>query len=394
MRAAPRPDTIRAAVRGRVRAAPTVLLYAQVAHVVGDASVAAALASTMFFEVPVGEARTEVGFYLLLAFAPYAVLAPLVAPVIARRARAHGGVLVVTHTFRALAAVLLVGRLDTALLYPLGFALLVLSRTHAIAKGALVPALTREEDLLDANAAISFVSGVAGVVGGGTALALSAVAGAPTALLLAGAAFAAGTLTGLWLRPPAKGAGDLDDTGWLTSLESVRMTAAVLAVRTCLGFTAMLVAFRFHGSDERLALIASGVALGLGTWSASLLVPPLRRSLTRLQIASGPLAVLAVVALIAWITGGAAAGIALAATVGLAGGTSRLAFDAHVQDCWPPEARGPGYARYETVLQLGWVIGAAPAALLGLSVASGAVAIGVVALGGIAAVLAAESFLS
>lgn len=57
----------------------------------------------------------------------------------------------------------------------------------------------------------------------------------------------------------------------------------------------------------------------------------------------------------------------LAGTVGVAGGTARLAFDAHVQDEWQPEARGPGYARYETLLQLGWVIGAAPASLIGLN---------------------------
>lgn len=386
--------TLATLAKRRVRAAPKVLLYAQVAHVVGDAAVAAALASTLFFDVPVGEARTEVGLYLLLAFAPYAVLAPLVAPVIARRARAHGSVLVGTHAFRAICAVLLVGRLDSAFLYPLGFTLLVLSRTHAISKGALVPALVDEEDLLDANASISFVSGIAGVTGGAVGLGLSAVAGGPAALLLAGGVFGLGTLTGLWLRPPAKEAPELEDTGWLTSTESVRITAAVFAVRVCLGFTGLLIAFNFHGADDRAALVAAGIALGVGTWSTSLFVPALRRRFTRLQLAAGPLIGLVVIALVAAAAAGLVTGIVLAAAVGVASGTTRLAFDAHVQDCWPPEARGPGYARYETLLQLGWVAGAAPASLLGVSLGVGAIAVGGLALGGMAAVVAAKAFCS
>lgn len=334
-----------------------MLLYAQVVHILGDAAVAAGLATTLFFDVPVGEARTEVGLYLLLAFAPYAVLAPLVAPVIARRSRAHGGVVVGSDAVRAVFAVLLIGRLDSALLYPLGFGILVLSRTHAVSKGALVPALVEDEDLLDANASISFVSGIAGVVGGAVGLTLSAVAGPPAALLLAASVFAAGTLTGLWLHPPSKEAPEIRDKGWLTGTESIRITGAVFSARICLGFTAMLVAFSFHGTEDRLSLVVAGVALAVATWLPSVVVPALRTSVSRLQLAAGSLAILVVVA-------------AAASPIGA------------------PAERGPGYARYETLLQLGWVVGAAPATLIGLPLTAGAVTVALVGALGLVTVAA------
>jgi hypothetical protein len=372
-------------VRRRSRAAPGVLLYAQVTHVLGDAAIAAALATTLFFDVPVGEARTEVGLYLLLAFAPYAVLAPVVAPIVARRSRAHGAVVVVSDAGRAVLAVLLISRLDGPLLYPLGFGILVLSRTHGISRAALVPALADRDELLDANASISFVSGIAGSVGGLAALAVSAAAGGTAALLLAAAMYGAGTLSGLWLHPPAESGVDVEDKGWLTGTGSIRITVAVFAARVCLGFTAMLIAFSFHGGDDRLSLLLVGVSLGLGTWSASLIVPRLEKVISERRLAPAALIALVAAALIAVPVGGLAAGVVLAASVGLAGGTARLAFDAHVQQCWPPQARGPGYARYETLLQLGWVLGAAPGALIGVSLTVGAVIVASLALIGLVA---------
>src|SRR3712207_1230309 len=50
----------------------------------GDALVAVALADAVFFRVPVGEARGRVALYLLLTMAPFAVLAPMVGPLLDR----------------------------------------------------------------------------------------------------------------------------------------------------------------------------------------------------------------------------------------------------------------------------------------------------------------------
>lgn len=380
-----RAAALRAFVRRRTGAAPRVLLFAQIAHVVGDALVATGLATTLFFDIPVGEARTEVGLYLLLAFAPYALLAPVVAPMIARRSSVHGGVVVLADAARAVLAVLLVANVDGRWLYPLGFAVLVLSRTHGMSRAALVPALVDEDRLLDANASISFVSGLAGAAGAAAGLGLGTVLGPAGPLLLAAGVFAAGTLSGLWLRPPGSVVPRAVDKGWLTETESVRITIALVSVRAVLGFSTMLLAFRFHGGDDRGAFIVAGLALAVGTWSASVLAPRLGSALSQVRIATAAVAVLAVVAVLVTSTDGVLLASTLALTVGVSGGTARLAFDAHVQEAWPPEARGPGYARYETVLQLAWVLGAVPGAFITMSLDWGAVLAAALAAAGLGA---------
>ncbi len=50
----------------------------------GDALFAVALAGSVFFAVPLGQARWKVALYLLLTFAPFAVAAPLIGPVLDR----------------------------------------------------------------------------------------------------------------------------------------------------------------------------------------------------------------------------------------------------------------------------------------------------------------------
>src|SRR5580698_2364784 len=49
---------------------------------VGDAFVAVALAGTLFFSTSVDQARTQVALALLITIAPYALLAPLICPLL------------------------------------------------------------------------------------------------------------------------------------------------------------------------------------------------------------------------------------------------------------------------------------------------------------------------
>lgn len=62
-------------------------------HVVltaGDALLTVSLAGSIFFKVSTGEARSNVILYLLLTMAPFAVVAPLLGPII-DRSRGAGG---------------------------------------------------------------------------------------------------------------------------------------------------------------------------------------------------------------------------------------------------------------------------------------------------------------
>ncbi len=60
------------------------LAATQLGHAAGDGMVAVALAHTLFFAVPLGEARAKVALYLALTMAPFAVLSPLVGPLLDR----------------------------------------------------------------------------------------------------------------------------------------------------------------------------------------------------------------------------------------------------------------------------------------------------------------------
>ena len=46
----------------------------------GDTLITIGLAGTIFFNVPLGEARSKVALYLLITMVPFALLAPVVGP--------------------------------------------------------------------------------------------------------------------------------------------------------------------------------------------------------------------------------------------------------------------------------------------------------------------------
>lgn len=373
--------------RRRVRAAPPVVLFAQVAHVVGDTAVAAALATTLFFDVPVGEARTEVALYLVLAFAPYSVLAPLIAPLLVRRGRIHGAALVATDILRAVLAALLISALDGPLLYVLGFLLLVLSRVHGISRNALMPELVgKGDELLRANAAVSLVSGVSGALGGGFALVLGSTAGPTAALLLATGAFAAGSLSGLWLAPPQPRTGEIGNhrPRWLGEGATRRSAVSLVSARASLGFTGTVVAFTFHGSDDRVEIAIALGALGVGTALAPLVVPR-AREMWQGDLVSAAVVALAVAAVATALLQGLAAAAVLAGAVGFFAAAARIAFDTLVQARVPERDRGSAYARFETMLQLGWVLGAAVGSLIHLSLAIAGSVVAALAAAGIVA---------
>ncbi|MEJ7788188.1 MAG: hypothetical protein WKF96_25590 [Solirubrobacteraceae bacterium] len=100
---------------------------------------AVALANTLFFAVPLGEARDKVALYLVMTMAPFALLSPFVGPILDRTRGAYRVAIIGAGLGRGLLAVLLSSRTDRLTLYPLAFGLLVLSRIHGVSRSALVP---------------------------------------------------------------------------------------------------------------------------------------------------------------------------------------------------------------------------------------------------------------
>ena len=141
------------------------LAVAHVASTFGDTLVTVALAGTLFFSVPSTEARGNVVLYLLLTVAPFAVIGPLLGRLLDRRPSATRMALVGSAVLRIVAAVWAVWLLEGLALFPVAFALLVMSRVHGIARNALLPvALDESTKLVAANARLATISVLGGVV--------------------------------------------------------------------------------------------------------------------------------------------------------------------------------------------------------------------------------------
>src|SRR3981189_188285 len=104
------------------------LLDLHAASCAGDTLIAIGLAGTIFFNVPVGQARDRVGLYLLVTMLPFALLAPAVGPVLDRFRRGRRYALAVTMLGRAFLAYLISEHIGGYALFPAAFGILVLWR--------------------------------------------------------------------------------------------------------------------------------------------------------------------------------------------------------------------------------------------------------------------------
>ena len=365
------------------------LAHAQVAHSAGDAMVAVALADTLFFSVPLGEARGQVALYLALTMAPFALLSPLVGPWLDRHTGSYRVAIVGAATGRAVLALLLANRTEGIGLFPLAFGLLVLSRVHGVSRSALVPdALPPGRPLIWANARLTILSSVSGALGAGVAVAVSRGIGTETALFLTAAVFAVGAW-GARHVPLGTRTASTDTTSFAADFRLLlgrRLLGGGLLMattRVAVGFTIFFLAFVLRRTGEggaALALVAG--AAGAGLFVAAVVAPPLRRVVPELVVLAGAAATTALVSAWAALDYSLARAAVLAAVVGAASGIGRLAFDSLLQTDAPQTVRGRTFARYETIFQFAWVGGAA-VALVPLSPAPGLWTLAVISVTGL-----------
>lgn len=332
--------------------------------VAGDTLIAIALANSLFFDIDPTAARSKVALYLALTMAPFAVVAPLIGPALDRARGGRRFMVIGANALRAIICVLMIGDLESMLLFPEAFAVLVLAKSYHVAKSAIVPTVVRSDaELVEANSRLSFLSGVMGFVAaapGGLAFWL---AGSQGVLVLAALVFAAAAVMGV--RIPATQVTTADDTSE-TEREELRGGGIILAasamgvLRGVVGFLTFLVAFSLRTDDApiwQFGVVIS--ASGIGSLLGALLAPALRRNDTHEErILQIMLALTATGGVLAAWGGGIVAAAALATCVGLAASSGKLAFDAVVQRDAPDANRGRSFARFETRFQLTWVAGA------------------------------------
>lgn len=136
---------------------------------VGDAFVTVALAGTLFFSTSLDQARGRVALTLVVTMAPFAVLAPLIGPMLDRMQQGRRYLLAGTLLARGLLCWAMAGAVlhnDTVELLPAAFGVLVLQKAYGVTRSAIAPRLLPSEiTLVTANARTGMATLIATTVG-------------------------------------------------------------------------------------------------------------------------------------------------------------------------------------------------------------------------------------
>ena len=157
----------------------TQLIWNQVLSFGADAMVTVALAGTVFFSATGSQQKGNVLSYLLITMAPFAVVAPVIGPVLDRLQHGRRWAMAASGFGRALLAVLMAQNFHNLyLLFPLALGSLVLSKGYSVVRAAAAPRLVPPDmTLVTANARLSIFGLGAAVVGGGFIAAVVRVTG-------------------------------------------------------------------------------------------------------------------------------------------------------------------------------------------------------------------------
>jgi MFS family permease len=365
-----------------------VLPFARLAHThaastSADAFFAVSLAGSLFFNVSVDAARPRIILYLALTMAPFAIVAPLIGPLVDRYGRARAGVIALTLLVRGILCLFIAGDLKTLFFYPEAFGVLVVGKAYSVAKSAAVPGLVDDvSDLVAANSRLSRISSMAGAAAGAIAAGVLTLGDASLVLRLGSLVYFAGA--GLALRiPPTTDLSVVNaqvEEAEVHSRSVLIGASAVTALRASIGFLTFLIAFGFRQAGEPVWLYGAAlVALGVGNFAATIISPVFkRRWLREEQLFAAALLVASLTALaVAWGFSRESL-IVAAAVVGLAANVGRQAFDSILQRDAPDAARGRYFAWFETRFQLAWVVGALVPVVLQLDTRTGLTVLGVV----------------
>jgi hypothetical protein len=357
-KSAPTPDEL---ARHFVVTPFTRLARAHAAMAGGDAAVAIALAGSLFFDVDPSAARWKVALYLLLTVTPFSLVAPLVGPVLDRTLGARRLIVIVNAMLRVIVALFMTMHVNSLLLFPEAFVLLVLQKAHSVSKSALVPSVVRDEsELVEANSKLGVVSGVVGFAAAIPALLLN-LAGPSTTLVYAALIYVVAAVFAMQLPKTAvaPGAADALEKAELHSAAVVVAASAMALLRASVGFLTFQIAFVFrraHYSPLWFGMVLMFAALG--TLGGNAAGPQLRKVMREEVMLIFALTCAAVLGLLAAAAYGRFVAALLAAGIGFAAASGRLAFDSIVQRDAPAANHGRAFAQFETRFQLAWVAAA------------------------------------
>jgi MFS family permease len=336
------------------------LARAHALNTAGDTLVTIALAGSLFFSISPDAARARVGLYLVLTMAPFAVVAPLLGPLVDRQRGGRRRMVLVAMALRCVLCLLMADHIGDVLLFPLAFASLVLGKAYGVARASLVPVLvTDERELVQANAKLTLISGVVGFIASVPGVLVLQI-GAAWVLLLAAGVFGLGAVAAMAI-PAARHSPPRtqEERTELRAVGILLAASAMAVLRAAVGFLAFLLAFSLR--SEGAPAWWFGVILGasaVGALVGATVAPPLRRWVREERILFGSLIAVSIMSVVAIQVGGRGAAALLGGFVGIAASAGRLCFDAIVQRDAPAADTARTFARFETRFQLAWVIGA------------------------------------
>jgi hypothetical protein len=374
-----------ASADGADKSGLTRLTYAVMANYAADAALAVALANTLFFAAATAESRSNVALYLLITVAPFAVIAPVIGPLLDRVQRGRRWALAGSFAVRAVLAVVMALNFDTWLLYPCALGILVLSKSFGVLKAAVTPrVLPTGLNLVRTNSRLTVFGLVASGVVGALASGVTLLAGSAGALLFTALVM----LVGGWLclRIPSwveVTEGEVPTTLLYTqsadqpaAAKRQSMGRTVLTglwgngtIRLVTGFLTLFAAFvvKAHTESAPLEQVAMlglvGAGAGLGSFvgnAAGARLQMGRPDAVVLRCVGAGLAASVVAALLPGIATAALAALVASAASGLA----KVSLDATLQRDLPEASRASAFGRSETVLQVSWVFGGALGVLL------------------------------
>ena len=379
----------------------------------GEALLALSLAGSLFFKTDPAQGRQKVLLGLLLTMAPFAVVGPLIGPVVDRIRGGHRAVIIGSMVLRAVVAIGMVWAVavDSWTLFPLAFAMLVLGKTYQVAKAAVVPSVVHSDaELVEANSKLQVLGGIAGVlaaVPGGVLYVLGSTA-ATTGCAIAFVAAAVVSFRVPSHRLATTPAAE-EELAELRSPAVLLASTTMGVLRGVVGFATFLLAFELRGGADlsRVEQLARHVAdhaniipgqlvlpvaqppkwyfgvvvpVGvLGGLVGAGLAPRLRRLMPEERILLGATAVAALAGLGAALISGLLGYVTLSFGVAFAASAGKQAFDALVQADAPDANRGRSFARFEARFQVVWVLGAVIPVAVSIPVALGGGAVAVMA---------------
>jgi MFS family permease len=358
----------------------TSLTYAVMLNYASSATMAVGLANTLFFSAATGESRTKVALYLLITVAPFALIAPVVGPMLDRIQRGRRLALAVSCVGQGLLSVVMALHLNDWLLYPAALGTLVLSKSFDVLKAAVTPRVLPEGMTLSkTNARLTVFGLFAGLVFGAVASGFAKLFGSPGALWFTAVLCIADAV--LCLGIPA----------WVEVTEgevpaSLRaepnrpkrqpMGRHVViglwgngAIRLMTGFLMLFPAFVIktleqHSAFKQLLLLGlvAGAA-GVGSFVGNAVGARMQFGKPD-QVVLGCLAGCLAGGVLAALTGNVTTAAIAALIAAVASALAKISLDATIQNDLPEASRASAFGRSETVLQLTWVFGGALGVLL------------------------------